>query len=86
MSKVDTRHLSCILALCVRQIYNHRPPPPLYPWLGNVIFLHHHMHVIWCHPPQMVKMWFSFINSSPSCGVLILGPRTLLGAWTFLAR
>lgn len=42
-------------------------PPTLYPWLGNVNFLHHHMHVIWCHPPQMVKMSISFMNSSPGC-------------------
>lgn len=27
-------------------------PSPLYTWLGNVTFLHHHMHVIWRHLPQ----------------------------------
>lgn len=38
----------------MRQIDNHvpPPPPPLYTWLGNVMFLHHHMHVIWRHLPQ----------------------------------
>lgn len=51
-------HLLSVLASCVRQIYNHIPPPlqPFCPWLGNVNFLLHHMHVIWCYPPQMVKV------------------------------
>lgn len=32
------------------------PPPTHYTWLGNVMFLHHHMHVIWRHLPQTVWM------------------------------
>lgn len=48
------RRLSCVSTSFMRQIDNHvpPPPPPLYTWLGNVMFLHHHMHVIWRHLPQ----------------------------------
>lgn len=45
----------------------------LYPWLGNVLFLLHHMHVIWCHPSQMVQMWFSFVSSCPDPDFLVSG-------------
>lgn len=57
----------------MRQIYNHVPPPPLYPpgW-EMLLFLHRHMHVIWCHPPQTVKMWCSFTNGSRGCGIVLI--------------
>lgn len=42
----------------------------LFPWLGNVIFLLHHVHVIWCRPSQMVQIRFSLVNSP---GVLVSG-------------
>ena len=28
----------------------------LCPWLGNVLFLPHHVHVIWCHPSQGINV------------------------------
>lgn len=56
----------------MRQIYSHVPSLP---WLGGVLFLPHHVHVIWCHPSQMVQMWFSSVSSCPEPDLLVSGPH-----------